>query len=69
MHGQLQGGLQEVLKGALQEAISLNIRVLVFQMAKRMKKAPFPFQFRSPQDALLNGKKLELVTVKLGGKC
>ena len=35
MHGQLQGGLQEVLKGALQEALSLNRRVPVFQMAKK----------------------------------
>ena len=38
MHGQLQGGRQEVLKGALQEALSLKRRVPVFQIAKEIKK-------------------------------
>ena len=30
---------------------------------------PFPFPFRPPQDASLNGKKKQWVTVKLWGKC
>ena len=73
IHGQLRGGLQEVVKVVLIKALSLNRRV-EYQCSKWLKELiknntkiiimtpthcpPFPFPLRPPHDAILNGKKL-----------